>query len=155
MNPDDLSTFSTDENCKDSTAAKTESTEIARNDLPISKNYNNLSSSTFHNKCEFCEKIFDTKKNRSLVKRYHIYSCHFKNEIDSEIDWNVSNICPVNNCIFSTKSKGNLINHYIGATHGILDKYINAKHKIINQKHQAINQHNKKSQNQDACFFII
>ena len=139
VNPDNLSTFSTDENSKDSTA-KTESTEIVRNDLPISKKYKNLSS-TFHDKCEFCEKIFDTKRknNRGLIKRYHTYSCHFKNEIDSEIDWNVSNICPVNNCMFSTKSKGNLINHYIGATHGILDKYINAKHKIINQKEIASN----------------
>ena len=92
-------------------------------------------SDLFHDKCEFCEKNFDTKKNLRLKKRYHIYSHHFHKEINNDIDWKPSEtVCPAKNCTFSATARVNLINHYIGATHGILDKYIDAKRKGINQK---------------------
>ena len=94
----------------------------------------------FHDKCEFCEKIFDIKSNLGLKKRYHLYSNHFYKEINDEIESKSSGtVCPAENCNHSAKSKGNLINHYIGATHGILDKYIDAKRKKMYQKNKASN----------------
>ena len=96
---------------------------------------NNSNSDLFYNKCEFCEKTFDTKNNLRLKWRYHVYSQHFKKEIDNEIDWKpTGTVCPIKNCNHSAKSKGNLINHYIGASHGILDKYIDSKRKGMNEK---------------------
>ena len=92
----------------------------------------NNSDPLIYDKCEFCEKTFDTKNNLGLKKRHHIYSHHFYKEINSEIDWKPSGtVCPIKDCTFSARLKGNLINHYIGVTHGILDKYIDAKRKEI------------------------
>ena len=93
---------------------------------------NNSSDPIIYDKCEFCEKTFDTKNNLGLKKRHHIYSHHFSKEINSEINWKSSGtVCPVKDCTFSARLKGNLINHYIGVTHGILDKYIDVKRKEI------------------------
>ena len=52
-----------------------------KTELNSSKSKDN--SDQFHEKCEFCEKTLQgtTKNNHCLMKRYHIYSCHFKTEI--------------------------------------------------------------------------
>ena len=96
------------------------------------------SDQPFHDECEFCEKRFDTKSNLGLKKRFHIYSHHFHKEINDDIDWKSSGtVCPAKNCTHSAKTRGNLIIHYIGSTHGILDKYIDAKRKRMNKQNKA------------------
>ena len=99
----------------------------------------------FIEKCEFCEKTFHAKntkyentKNIKNIKRYHIYSCHFKTEIDNEIDWkNSETVCPIRDCKYSAKNQStarfDLVKHYIGAKHGILDKYIEKKCMVMSK----------------------
>ena len=75
---------------------------------------NNSSDPIICEKCEFCEKTFDTKNNLGLKKRHHVYSHHFYKEINNEIDWKpAGTVCPVKNCKFSARLKGNLINQRI------------------------------------------
>ena len=50
-------------------------------------------------KCELCEKTFD-KSQYNSVRRKHLYSNHFKERIDKEIDWEpgfFGKICPQGN----------------------------------------------------------
>ena len=105
-------------------------------------NYSHKSVQHFHDKCEFCEKIFLKKDNQK--KRHHIYSCHFKTEIDNEIDWkSADTVCPIKDCKYIGKIKKNtkydLIKHYIGATHGMLDKYIEKKLKSMSKNSNTSN----------------
>ena len=95
----------------------------------------------FQDKCEFCEEIF-TKSYQ--VKKYHIYSCHFKNEIDNELDWKCAEtVCPIENCKYIPKYKGSakhyLLRHFIGARHGILDKHIEKKRKSMSKNSNTSN----------------
>ena len=119
---------------------ETENDEINEDELEKSMNADNNDLSKlistiskvdnkdpFLEKCEFCETTFHTKNNLGLKKRYHIYSHHFNKEINDAIDWKSSGkVCPVENCTFSATKRGNMIHHYIGAAHGVLDKYIDA-----------------------------
>ena len=124
---------------------ETENDEINEDELEKSMNADNNDLSKListnskvdnkdplYDKCDFCETTFHTRNNLGLKKRYHIYSYHFNKEINDAIDWKSSvKFCPVENCTFSANKRANIINHYIGATHGILDKYIDAKRKEI------------------------
>ena len=102
---------------------------------------NDSSANTTLDQCEFCDKIFGkTVFNRDSIRRYHIYLHHLKSEIDGEISkwWKKpsegASKCPMKNCGFFTKVRGNFVVHYIGKTHGILDKLIEIKRNQTNHE---------------------
>ena len=88
-----------------------------------------VQSTNGKNQCEFCEVTFEKSDNELWYEsRYHLYWHHFKKEIDEKIYWKPSgNTCPMENCDFYAKTKNNFVAHFIGKSHGILEKYIKIK----------------------------
>ena len=73
---------------------------------------------------EFSEDKYGNKGNLNNALRFHYYAKHFKNPIDEALENSNDSQCPIENCSYRSQSIPNLIRHFIGKQHGILDKLI-------------------------------
>ena len=79
--------------------------------------------------CEMCglkfsEKNYSSHNNMKSALRFHYYVKHFKKHIDVALENSNNSQCPLENCSYSSQNLPNLIRHFIGKQHGILDKLI-------------------------------
>ena len=85
--------------------------------------------------CEICnlefseDKYNGNKGNMNSALRFHYYAKHFKDPIDEALENSNDSQCPIENCSYSSQNIPNLIRHFIGKQHGILDKLIEKESK--------------------------